>query len=291
MSRTILVVGNCQIGGIAAALKWIFPSDQVSAVPFNPNVFKGDSSDLAKQIATADIVLGGDYVETLLKRQNVIPRHFTTIPRLYFSAFHPDIVAAKVRSSGVRYPSRYNSAICLWAYSNSIEPTDASRLFTKNTFGRLGYFDQWDKSVTQMRSSFETNGLDFDRFFLAAKRDAVFMYTVNHPRVSLLIWIAKLLAVRIGHDKSVWGKEILISDALSRVEIWPVYPDVAHELAVPGSYTWFVDRGRVIEGLRDYIEFAYDKYSVSGIARDDIEMMGANQAYYQTVLSSAVRGE
>ncbi|MBU0620473.1 MAG: hypothetical protein KJ795_01365 [Gammaproteobacteria bacterium] len=291
MSRNILVVGNCHIGGIAAALKQLFPSDQISAIPFNPNVFKGNSSDLAKQIASADVVLGGDFVQVFSKEHKVVPRNFISIPRLYFSAFHPDIVAARIKSTGANYPSRYNSAICVWAYSNGLDPSDAARLFSKNTFGKLGYFKQWDKSVAQMRTAFETSRLDFDRFFLAVKRNGVFMHTVNHPRVSLLIWIAKLLAVGIGHDRNVWSKDVLIDDALGKVEIWPVYPEVAYELALPGSYNWFVERGKVIDGLRSYIDYAYEKYSKSGICQNDFAIAGVNQLHYQTVLSAALRGE
>lgn len=155
----------------------------------------------------------------------------------------------------------------------------------------LGYLDRWDTSVARMKAAFDSCGLDFDRFFLATKRDGTFMYTINHPRISLLTWLAKLLAIRLGHDKSIWHKEIPISDALSRVAIWPVYPEVAHELALPGSYTWFVDRGQVIDGLENYIEFSYNQYSKSGIGAGDITIAGANQMHYQSVLSSALRGE
>lgn len=291
MSRNILVVGNCQIGGIAAALQRLFPSDLVSAVPVNPSALKGGGGGLTKRIASADIVLGGDFAHTFLKRQNIVPRHFLTIPRLYFSAFHPDIVGARIKSSGAGYPARYNSAICLWAFTNNIEPADASRLFNKHTFARLGYFNRWESSVAHMKTAFESTGFDFNRFFLAVKRDGIFMHTVNHPKVSLLIWMAKMLAVRIGHDKTVWNKEVFINDALGRVAIWPVYPEVAHELAMPGSYTWFVDKGKVIEGLRNYIEFAYDKYSRSGIDRADIEISGGGQAYLHSTLSATLKGK
>jgi hypothetical protein len=289
MSRTILVVGNCHIGGISAALQWIFPADQVSAIPYNPHVLKGGSDAWAARTASADIVMGGDFVEVFLKGKGVVPRQFVKIPSLYFSAFHPDTVAAKLKSSGVRIRRPYHSAICLWAYSNRIEPADAVRLFSRKVFMPLGYFGRWEQSVARMKTAFGGCGLDFDRFYCAIKRDGIFMYTVNHPKVSLAIWLAKLLAIRIGHDQSVWRREILVSDALARVEIWPVYPEVAHELAVPGSYTWFVERAKVIEGLREYVEFAYANYSASGIKPDDVAVLGIDQALYQSVLSAELR--
>jgi hypothetical protein len=291
MSRNILVAGNCQIGGIAAALKWIFPSDKVSVIPFNPHVFKGDGGALANQLASADIVFGGDFVQAFLRRQQAFPSNFVTIPSLYFSAFHPDIVAAKIKSTGARLPTRYNSIICLWAYANGLDPADAALLFTHNNFGKLGYYQHWDASVTRMEAAFESCGQEFSRFFMAVKRSGIFMYTVNHPRISLLTWMAKLLAIRVGHDKTLLSKDISVNDALGNVEIWPVYPDVAHQLAVPGSYTWLVDRGRVIDGLQDFIEYSYAKYSQTGIQPDDIAMVGVDQRHIHTVLSAALKGE
>ena len=115
------------------------------------------------------------------------------------------------------------------------------------------------------------------------------MYSINHPKATLLIWLAKLIAIRLGHSDSVWRKEIPINDALALEAIWPVYPEVAYELSVPGSYTWKIG-GKVIEGLREYVEFAYTSYSISGISPSDIEMIGVDQGLYQKVLSSEFRG-
>ncbi|MEW6133074.1 MAG: WcbI family polysaccharide biosynthesis putative acetyltransferase [Pseudomonadota bacterium] len=292
MSRTIFVVGNCQIGGIAAALQWLFPNDSVSPVPYNPHAFKGNTDALVGKIGTADIVLGGEFVNAFLRQKKVGVDNFITIPGLYFSAFHPDIVAAKakIKATGGRYQSPYNSAIILWAYANSIEPADAVRLFSRKTFKALGYLDRWDASVARMKGAFDTAGLDFDRFFCAAKRDGVFMHTNNHPKARLLTWAAKLLAQRMGADQSVWRKEIQINDALSRVAMWPVYPDIAYEFALPGSYTWFVDRGAIVDGLREYVEYAYENYAKSGVAPADMQMVGVNQDAYQSVLSAALKG-
>jgi hypothetical protein len=284
----ILVVGNCHIAGISAALQWLFPADNVQVIPFNPHIFKGDASSLTQRILDADIVMGGDFVLSFLNRNKATPKKFITIPSLYFSAFHPDIVTAKVQTSGTRIPVRYNSAIGLWAYSKGLSPATAASLFCAKNFKALGYLDCWDSSVARMKSSFETADLDFDRFFCAVKRDGIFMYTMNHPKVGLLIWMAKLLAIQLGHDDSVWRKEILISDALGRVEIWPVYPEIARELAVPGSYTWFADRGQVIEGLEQYLDFVFSKYAKSGLDPADISMMGVNQDLYDAVLSPAL---
>lgn len=185
MGRKLVVVGNCQIAGIAAGLQRIFPGDQVGAVPFNPNVFKSEGGDLAQQLGAADVVIGHAPVLSLMNRLGKPPRAFVTIPGLYFSAFHPDSVAAAAPKAGRRFG--YASGICVWAYRRGVDPADAVRLFTRRNFAALGYFDRWDTSVEALRAGFVKAGVEFDRFFLAAKREGTFMYTVNHPKASALI--------------------------------------------------------------------------------------------------------
>lgn len=286
MSRKIVVAGNCQIGGIAAALQRIFASDEISSVAFNPHAFKGSESALSKQISQADIVLGSKHVRTLLKRAGLAPSRFVTIPGLYFSAFHPDIVGVNAPLAGRHFA--YNSAICAWAFSRGLEPKDALRLYDKRTFAALGYFNRWDASVRTLRRAFEEAGLEFDRFYLAAKREGTFMYTVNHPKGSMLAWLAKMLAMELGADPSIWRRDIVFADALGRLEIWPVYPEVAGELALPGSYTWLVDRGRIIDGLPQYVNYAYSNYTGAGIAPGDLRLMGVDQVAYDAALTTAL---
>lgn len=286
MSRRIVVAGNCQIGGLSAALQRIFASDEISTVPFNPNTTKRSDEALSQQIASADVVIGSKAVVALLQRTGITPARFVRIPGLYFSAFHPDIVATHAPRAGQRFA--YNSAICAWAYNKGLEPRDALRLYNKRTFAALGYFDQWETSVSTMRSAFDGAGLDFDRFYLAVKREGAFMYTVNHPKGSMLTWLAKIVALELGADASVWRKDIVFADALARVEIWPVYPDVANELALPGSYTWMVDRGHVIDGLSQYVEYSYAKYAAAGIAPGALQMVGVDWAGYDAILGRAL---
>lgn len=289
MSRSILVVGNCHIGGIAAALQWLFPSDAISAVPLNPHVFRGDGGAMSRRIAEADVVLGGDFVNVFLRRHRVVLPNFVSIPSLYFAAFHPDITHAGLTTPGRRFPVRNNSAIGLWAFARGIDPADACGLYSRRNFALLGYLDHWDSSVQELRAAFAASRLDFDTFFCAAKREGVFMYTMDHPRISALILVAKLLAMRLGLGAAVWHKDILVSDALGRVEIWPVYPMIAHELALPGSYTWLLDRGRVIDGLREYLEHAYAKYAAAGVRPSDVVLPAPVLEVYDKVLSDQVR--
>jgi hypothetical protein len=264
-------------------LQYLFPSDRIKALPLKSNIL----SESLDHISNADVVVALPQLRNLLSRQNLpLPRQFIDIPGFYFSAFHPDIVAAKTKSNGTRFPTSYNSAIVLWGYLNGITPADVQRLFTKQVFAQLGYFDRWESSVARMQTAFEKCGLDFDRIYLPVKREGIFMHTVNHPKVSVLATMAKQIAERIEPGATFQNRDIPINDGLLNVEMWPVYPAVAHELAVPGAYTWRVERGTLIDGLANYIEYAYEKYTRSGIPASEFQITGIDRTHHDSVLSA-----
>ena len=290
MARTILVLGNCHIGGVSAALGRIFPADTVSATPFNPqkrNII--ETGALKLKLAQADVVVGNDHVEKFLHQQSTTAKSFVKMPRFLFNGFHPDVVYARKTSTGEMTKVNYNSAITVWAYRNRLDPVDVVPLFSKRTFKALGYFDAWNVSAKSMKAAFDACGMDFARLFRTIKREGVFMYTINHPKISVLTLVAKLVALKLGAAESVWDKEVNVADALVRAAQWPVYPEIAHELALPGSYSWWIDETGV-EGLEAYVEFAYNKYVAAGIKPNDIEMVGVDFSHYDAVLAPQMRG-
>lgn len=283
MTRKILVLGNCQVAGVAAALQRIYWADEVQAVSLN-TVERNQL--LFQRLSEADIVFGGKPIQALLTECRVAPRQFVSLPAIHFGAFHPDMVAARGAVNG-RFA--YNSAICIWAYNKGISRDQTLRLFTRRTFAELGYFDFWRASVARLRSAFDIAGVEFERFYLAAKRLGTFMHTVNHPTAALLCYLAKTMAISAGFDRSVWYRDILINDALGRVTSWGVYPEIARELAVPGAYGWLVERGKLIEGLDNYVDYAFRRYAEAGVERGTLQMIGPRQETYDTVLSSALQ--
>ena len=80
MSRSIIVVGNCQTGGIAAALQYLFPSDRIKALPIKSNIL----NESLNRIRDADVVVALPQLKTMLSRQGLpLPRQFIDIPGFY----------------------------------------------------------------------------------------------------------------------------------------------------------------------------------------------------------------
>jgi hypothetical protein len=66
-------------------------------------------------------------------------------------------------------------------------------------------------------------------------RRGPFMHTINHPRIIACAGIAHLAAARLGLVDPAGPPPELPFDPLAADTIWPVYPEIAEELDVPGS--------------------------------------------------------
>ncbi len=199
MTRKLVVTGNCQVLALSTALRMIFPRDAIYTYQLN----LVDHSKVAAQLADADFWIAMPY-----PTENDRVRELSTTNAMYVS--WPPLGA---------------------------DPFDAARLFTAETFRALGYFDAYRADIDPLRAAFARSSLDFSGFWLRAKRMGVFMHTINHPRAEVLTLLAKLVAVELGATPDVLDEPIerYVIDELVRVVVWPVYPEIAVHLGVPGS--------------------------------------------------------
>jgi hypothetical protein len=268
----IIVSSNCQIGGLAAALKCMFPKRDIGVQPFP----KSDNPDAVKIFRDA---LEGARIWVTSDRFDLgteLPIEIIRIPDLNFYAFHPDMRAAtNVTTNSLTTPTN-NSQIAVWAYNNQIAKPDAVKLFNRSVFKSLGYLDCWSQSVDALRTRFVNRGIDteeFERFFLRVKRIGQFMYTFNHPRIEALIELARIVARRLGANSELAEREVVIPDALT-FALWPLYPEVGEELGLRGSYHWrFSDTHSIFDlyGIEAYLDFAYQSYAKQGIRPMEVQ--------------------
>ena len=205
------------------------------------------------------------------------------IPRIRFSAFHPDLVYAQQSSTKKLVAPHYNSAIAIWAYRHRIGVADAKRLFNIEAFAGLGYLNSWEPSVAVLRAMFQDTDIDFSEFFLGIRREGLFMHSLNHPRILTLIWLAKLVAQRMGADPDVVERCIDINDGLNDI-IWPIYPGVGNDFELPSRYDWKVGPGEWISGLGAFLESAFSNYARPGIGPDDITAVQNDESLFDRVL-------
>ena len=260
-----IILGNCQVGGIADSLELLSGGSAVSGVLVSndPKVLFDEFSQHLTHLegtvliheSVKEIIRANDALARFARPENVY------IPTISFAAFHPDIQYAFCESSVVKsgLDSDWNSRIMLWAYSNGISQKETENLFREEVFQLLGYFDEWDKSSETLRKSFDTCGFDYGRWIRSVQRTGVFMYGINHPMQIGLSQLAVQIAERVFPNSHVEIEDLhsFTTDYLSHI-VWPVYPEIGDHLGVEGSYHWRVARKHA--SLNEFIELCFSAW-------------------------------
>lgn len=292
--KRIVVSSNCQSNGLALALRNLLPGAEVRSAPFTWPLEAIQAEQLGQEVATSDFWLTIGQPADNAKVVAAAQATTTTvihIPAIGFSAFHPDLCYVRNALTGQLTSYHYNSAIVAWAYKNNVDLHDTIGLFNRGTYRQLGYFDQWQPSVDFLQRCFRACGLEaeFPLFFLNIQRTGNFMYSSNHPRIHVLLRLAKILALRMGHGRSVLQKHLELEDALSGTS-WPMYPEIAGDLSLDGgSYNWKISPLQIYEGIPAYVEYCFQSYETEGLLPDTVEILNRDYAALHKVLTARVR--
>lgn len=250
-------------GGITAALRVLFPEHTISPLPYSAI----SGQEFAAAVEGVDIILRSGPASFLDDCSVGAQTRQILFPELYFNAFHPDQVYAWMPDGslveGATGP--YNSAIALWSWQRGLSATQTEQLFTPEIFQALGYHDRWALSIERLKHDFtEFPHLDYRDFIEPLNRSGCFMHTVNHPKVSAIAQMARLLARQI--DPSINGEgvpleSVLVDTLFNASFAWAVYPSVANSLGLRSSFLWKLEDHSVI-GLREFLRVSFEKYDL-----------------------------
>lgn len=248
MARNIVVSGNCQMAGVSAALKLIFPKDNLIPLAYQHSPALNDSCPLAQILPSADIWFTVSRPWSMQTLENLCITkgiEVITFPNLEFRGFHPDQCYLLKADSPEADPVYY-SGIAAWCYKNGIPLDNVATAFDESIFEALGFHSSWNRSVDLMRHLFSNSDLrdDFELYMAHVQRQPIFMHTMNHPHVFAVVHLAKLIAMRIGASRSILNTQIVLPDVLDYCS-WPVYPSIANRLALRGSFN-FIWGGKAV---------------------------------------------
>lgn len=269
MARRIIVSGNCQIGGISAALAGMLPDDDVVPVPYIPG-------DPASEAAHRDAVAGADgwltNISPTIQRAlaDELPGAVAPLylPDVRFFGFHPDIAHVQFRDGGSLQTGAagpYNSTLVLAGWKHGLTEDEIVARFRDDATGRaIGWDRSWATHLVELKRRVDLSHLDWAEVFLPLARGTAFMLTDNHPRVDALIHLARLAAGRLGADpdRIAFPWEQVVPDGLlATSEVWPVYPVVAAPLGLDGGFVWRTGAGELL-GLEDFVRRSLETYRI-----------------------------
>lgn len=241
--RRILVLANCQTGGLTSCLSLFLPKDVVSGLSWDAGKGQAEVADAA---AESDVVVTNAPPEILARladEHGFDEAKCLVVPSLFFPGFHPDLTNAFSGGklvSGI-FGAPYQSAIGVWCWKQGLDLEQTRRLFTAETMAALGFDRSWSAAVAQMRAHFQGSPVAFADFFLPLQASGrPFMHTFNHPNISAIAQLARGVARLLGAEEANLRQavETVVPDALGMGAIWPIYPGVAESLALPPSLSW-----------------------------------------------------
>lgn len=254
-----LLISNCQTHGLASALQMVNPDFCVT--PIDHWTAVGDPE------RTRRAALEGGYTRVLVSPEiedagvdlTGAP-NLTRIPRVVFTAFHPDCVYALSEGEQVKGPlDAYHSMMLIAAHRRGLSVDDAQRLFNGAFFERAGYMDYWVPQRDRLVADYARFGLDISAGIRRWGRTSSFMHTVDHPKMICLYDIARAIFRSMGVP-DIGSEDLMPPDNLSNGVSFAVYPEIGEMLGVPGGYRFkrFNEYRHI--GLEQLIAESYSAY-------------------------------
>jgi hypothetical protein len=272
----IAVVGPCQSFGVAYAMKLLDLEAEIDRFSIVSKSWT-DTKMLARTLETYDYVFcqdfapgyirGGGSSETLRSEL----RKGIWFPLLIFTAYHPDLILVfdpTKRNSLVHCGTGHcHSALVFFAYRAGLPVEAALRLFRREVYEALGYFDVWEGAAAALIEQGRQYGLDLGADFVRWTNRGCFMYSVNHPKPYVMYDIARMLLRSVGRPSGPIDFDTYAVDDIVRGYVFPVYPEIAEFYGVSGSYIFKASHYRLSKtlgrfwDLPGYIQHCYEVYA------------------------------
>ncbi|MCY0992212.1 WcbI family polysaccharide biosynthesis putative acetyltransferase [Nannocystis sp. ILAH1] len=238
----IAVFGICQAYSYAHALAHLLPDAEVQA--FQASLVRGEGriAEVADLLTGFDAVLtqrfSADEMEALATPALLArcPR-IVMVPTVVFTGYQPDVVLLPHEGKLLASPvGSYHSAIAAAGFSLGLPEYDVQNLFNRLVYARLGYFEEFVRARDFLLASITECGLPLEAgTFDAWHRRGPFMLTMNHPCIFVFATLARAAAIQLGLLDAAVPTPELRFDPLAIDTIWPVYPELAEALGVPGD--------------------------------------------------------
>ncbi|SHJ46649.1 hypothetical protein SAMN02745194_02642 [Roseomonas rosea] len=237
------VIGNCQTGTFADALALYFPGAEVVRHGTGNPATAERADAIAAELRGFDRVFAHPEVNERLgplRHKQLRETHPETvfIPTIAFNGFQPDCIYLSDSRGGLGSPlDVYHSALAAAAFTLRLDEARTAALFNAMVFSRLGYFEDHAKAAGAMVAHFRRMGIEIGDRLPLWQRHVAFMYTINHPRSVVVADMARLVLRKLGHDlPELTDASDVLGEPLSRMPVFPVYPEIGRRLGLPGHY-------------------------------------------------------
>ena len=242
-SKKILLLGNCQARGLARLMRAMIGDAETTAIELLPEAVKrieARDPELVKLITESDLIFVHHDGVTPQILESSYSSHFPKvrlIPKIGFAAFHPDMdyIEDSQRGHVLGPLGAYHSSIAFFCWKHKLTQTETLKLFCEKTYQTLGYFDYWVPAKKLLLSEEQFTGIPLEHLVRKWEQRGSWMYSLNHPKLFVLVDIAKAILEREG-IAILPGVEEFVDDEMNTENVWPIYPEIAERLGLSGHY-------------------------------------------------------
>ena len=265
--------GNCQAYAMGRCLRTLLPDSEITALNWGELGSDAHIEGFAKSLERFDVLVAQPARPPELRRLDpealaAVPARCVFFPAVQFTGFQPDAV----RRSGdglVSLVGEWHSALIMAAWRMGLPEARAEELFNAYIYGALGYFDEHAKASQFLLEQASKLGWDLSAELRAWP--APFVHTPNHPRIGVMMDLARGLCARLGLDPGPHAPPP--PDPFAPLGAWPIYPEIGKRLGVAGemSFVNVVESGRTYpldEAIAWYYA-VYDKAPPEALAAVD----------------------
>lgn len=256
-----LLLFNCQATGLANCLETLSPGLEVER--YDALSFKDQVDEIRPRFGDFDQIVIAPRVKSVVGEEVSTSDRILWMPHVWFQGYHPDICylgASGPIARGAIGP--YHSVIAFAAYALGLSVEQTLRLFREDVYSALGYFDAWGAAREGMLRDFDEHGYDLRPLLPAWVRQGPFMHSVNHPKIRVLMDLARMLLRKAG--RPVHESDIVPQDNLVQGPVFPVYPEVASRLGAVGSYVFKRGATYRTKTLAEFVGESFEIYRSLG---------------------------
>lgn len=276
----IAVIGNCQGEGIAAALTALNPEILTSFTIITD--IQNGSADIN------DIFLNSDFVFSQKNTTPFIPsgleHKLKLFPNIVFDGYHPDVIFVRGKRKGDSQIGAvtsdlviYHSAIAFFGFTYGLSVDETINHYNHYVMSRLGYANRWHDAREALLAEGESVGMPLSAEFHRWSAQGCFMYSNNHPRLGVLVDIARRMMDQLNIPVVHQNITDYLPDALKAMPIWPVYPPIAEKLGLLGDYSFKRHDPHGLLNLREFVENSYAIYNEYEKSSLESLMMSPNE--------------
>jgi hypothetical protein len=277
-----LLLFNCQAQGLACCLELLHGNVEVESM--HALAAREQLDGLYERIDDYERILIAPRVRDCVDPRIAARDNVTWVPHVWFHGYHPDLCFLSFAAPLSTGPTgAYHSAIAYAAWRAGYDLPATLALYQGETFAALGYYDAWAPSREQLLSSYRAHGLDLEAAFVRWTRSGPFMHAINHPKIGVLMDLARAVLRSLGVEPVESG--LTPPDNLVNGPVFAVYPELGERLGVPGHYRFKTSDGWTTLDLAQYVEAARAVFAQAGDAQPDVAdflpMLQRAQAYLE----------